>query len=123
MPSPDLLPETPPARESGRFYCALQHCGRNAAWVRLSGELDRAAAPQLATHLDDALVSARLVVVDLRELSFMDSTGLGVVVAAHDRARQTQRRLVLVRGPAHVSRLLDLTGLSDRLAITDLEPV
>jgi anti-anti-sigma factor len=120
-PFPDTC-ETADAEQASGFGCVVQHTGRDAAWVRLSGELDLASTSLLARRLDEALRTARLIVVDLRELTFMERASLGVVVAAHSRARRTERRLVLVRGPAQVSRLLDTTGLSNQLEITSLEP-
>ncbi len=123
MPSSNPLPEAPPVREAAVFGCVLHHSGRDAAWIRLSGELDLATAPQLTMRLDEALISARLVVIDLRQLTFMDSTGLAVLINAHNRARRGERRLVLIRGPLQVDRLLKLTGLADRLEITDLQSV
>ena len=53
---------------------------------------------------------------DLAGLSFMDSTGLRLIVAAAARAGEAGRRFVVVRGPDPVHRVLELTGL-DRLEI------
>jgi anti-anti-sigma factor len=63
---------------------------------------------------------AQLVVVDLRHLEFMDSTGLSVLVRAHQRAEENGRRLGLVNGSQQVQRLLTLTGVADRLTLTDV---
>jgi anti-sigma B factor antagonist len=115
------LPRDPSGPESGVFRLRPQHRGRDAAWIRLSGELDLATAAQFAARLNDALSAARLVVVDLRQLTFMDSTGLSVLVTAQHRARRSGRRLVLIRGPRQVDRLLKLIGFADRLEITDLQ--
>jgi anti-sigma B factor antagonist len=105
------------------FACALHHSGRDAVWVRVSGELDLAGAPELERGLDNGLTGARLAVVDLRQLTFMDAAGIHVIVEAHDRAVRTGRRLVLIRGHAQVTRLLDLTGLTNRLDAVDLTPL
>jgi anti-anti-sigma factor len=118
-----LSPETYVTPDVPAFRCILQLTGRSAAWVRLTGELDLANSSHLTHRLDQALGAARLIVLDLRQLTFMDSAGLAVIVAAHNRARRTRRRLVLVRGPAQVSRLLDVAGVSVRLEITNLKPV
>ena len=72
--------------------------------------------------LQEALSRALLVVVDLRELAFIDSTGLHMLIKPDARARRTGRRLVFVRGPAQIDRVLELIGLSGRLEIIDLEP-
>jgi anti-sigma B factor antagonist len=102
--------------------CVLSHSDRDAAWVRLGGELDLTSGPELAQSLRQALGGSRVVVVDLRQLAFMDSAGVHVIVDAHNRARRAGRRLVIIRGPGQVTRLLDLTGFSDRLEIVDLDP-
>ena len=104
------------------FDCQIHPGGPDTAWVRGRGELDLASAPQLKQALADALGAMPLVVLDLRELTFMDSTGIHVVIEADSQARRAGRRLVLVRGPAQVDRLLELVGLTDRLEIIDLEP-
>jgi anti-sigma B factor antagonist len=116
-------PETSSAPEPALFGCVVQYTGRDAAWLRLTGELDLTTAPQLASRLDEGLTRVRLIVVDLRELTFMDCTALAVIVAAHNRARCSERRLVLIRGPQPVDRLLKLTGLADRMEITDLQSI
>ncbi len=86
--------------------------------LRLIGELDLAAAPTLEKELSKVAVAERLV-VDLRELEFIDSTGLSVLVKANRRAQEAGRHFGLVRGGAQVQRLLSLTGLTDRLTIAD----
>jgi anti-sigma B factor antagonist len=126
MPSPE--PFLPPPRgldslAPGSFGCALHHSGRDAAWLTLGGELDLAAASQLAPRLEEALAGARLVIVDLRGLTLMDSAGLAAIVTAHRRARRSGRRLVLVRGPEQVDRLLQITAVPDQLEITALPQI
>ena len=46
------------------------------------------------------------MIVDLRELEFMDSTGLSILVRAHQRADENSQRFALVKGPQQVERLL-----------------
>ncbi len=92
------------------------------AWVRVTGELDIATVPELKQTLGRAEDRARRVVLDLRELTFMDTSGVHVIVDANVRATSAERQLVLVRGPAQVDRLLALTGARDALEIVDLNP-
>ena len=66
-----------------------------------------------------AALDKPLVIVDLRELEFMDSTGLSVLVKAHQRAEEQGRRFGLVNGSQQVQRLLTLTGVADRLTVVD----
>lgn len=93
----------------------------DATVISVSGELDLASSPALEEELERVAQSnAQLVVVDLRNLEFMDSTGLSVLVRAHQRAEENGRRLGLVNGSQQVQRLLTLTGVADRLALTDV---
>jgi anti-anti-sigma regulatory factor len=62
----------------------------------------------------------RLVVADLRELTFVDSYGMCVMVCASIRARRAGRRLVFVREPSQVQRLLALSETTDLVEIVDL---
>ena len=89
-----------------------------AAVVVVSGELDLASGPALEDEL--VRVSAvELVVLDLRELEFMDSTGLSILVKANQRAIDEGRRFGLVKGSPQVQRLLYLTGVAERLTLVD----
>jgi anti-sigma B factor antagonist len=88
--------------------------------LRLTGELDLYTAPAL----DDALVEAEgeswpLLVLDLTELEFMDSSGLRLIVRSHARAEQSNRRLVVVNGPTTVARVFSATDLDSKLHIVD----
>ena len=79
-----------------------------------------ASSPALEEKLDEVFGSdAELVILDLRELEFMDSTGLSVLIRAHQTAEAEERRLYLVKGPPQVQRLLTLTGVGERLAAVD----
>ena len=65
----------------------------------LGGERDLRTVPALTAVLDEIERDAPpLIVVDLRELQFMDSSGLGELVHADRRARAERRRVVLVTG-------------------------
>ena len=91
-----------------------------AVVIGVRGELDLASSPGLEHELErGAATNAELVIVDLRELEFMDSTGLSVIVRAHQRAIETGQRFGVVRGPQQVQRLLALTGVADRLTLAD----
>jgi anti-sigma B factor antagonist len=86
----------------------------------LTGELDLVSGPRLAEALRRVEDSdAELLVLDLRELEFMDSTGLHLLVKAQQMAERSGRRLALVRGGEQVQRLLSLTGLAELLTIVD----
>lgn len=83
--------------------------------LRLVGELDVAAAPPVREALMAAIDSgSRHVVVDCSALDFLDSSGLGVLVAARTRARGAGGSLLLTGVQPPLERLLAVTGV-DRL--------
>jgi anti-anti-sigma factor len=97
-----------------------QRDGDRAVVIGVSGELDLASSPGLEQELERHMsLGTELVIVDLRQLEFMDSTGLSVLVRAHQRAVEAGRRFAVVRGPQQVQRLLTLTGVADRLTLVD----
>jgi anti-sigma B factor antagonist len=88
--------------------------------IAVRGELDLASSPALQEELDRVAASdATLLIIDLRNLDFMDSTGLSVLVRAHQRTEEQGRQLAMVKGPQQVQRLLSLTGVADRLKLVD----
>jgi anti-sigma B factor antagonist len=104
------------------FACTLETGDVGPAVVRVAGELDLSTASWLEQALRRAESRAQLVVLDLRQLTFMDSCGAHLIVDASTRARRAKCRLMLVRGPAQVDRLFSLCGASDVLEIVDLDP-
>ena len=88
--------------------------------VELSGELDLATAPKLEDELSRVEGDGPdVIVLDLRPLAFMDSSGLRALLSADARARESGRRLVLIRGDERVQRVLRITRLDERLEIVD----
>lgn len=89
--------------------------------ILLGGELDLATAPELEESLRsvESNDTLGLVVLDLRKLRFIDSSGLRVVIGADSRARKSGRRLVLVQGGDSVHRVFRLTLLDQRLEFVD----
>lgn len=96
--------------------------GSCASWVHVAGKLDRATSRQLARTLAEAQLTARLLMLDLRELTFIDSSAVDVIVDAAVTARRRGGRLMLARGPAEVDRVFTLTGACDQVLIIDLYP-
>jgi anti-sigma B factor antagonist len=87
-----------------------------AAVVNLKGELDIAAAPALTKALDElATRDIRSVVLDLRGLDFIDSSGLRAILRADALARDNGHELLLVRGTEAVQRVFELTRMDGRL--------
>jgi anti-sigma B factor antagonist len=91
------------------------------AIVRPTGELDLSGAAVLEAELDRLAEEPDLatVVLDMRGLEFMDSSGLRLVVVADMRARETGRRFALIRGGETVHRVFEITRMSDRLDFVD----
>jgi anti-anti-sigma factor len=88
--------------------------------VALAGELDIVNAPGLEERLAAIEADgADTLILDLRDVEFIDSTGLRALIAANERARSAGRRLVVVSGAKAVDRLLSLTQLDQRLEIVD----
>jgi len=94
--------------------------GDRALVIGVSGELDLASSPELERELERGTSSdVELLIIDLRKLEFMDSTGLSVLVRAHQAATRDGKRFAVVRGPQQVQRLLSLTGVAERLTVVD----
>jgi len=94
----------------------IDRIGDNAVLVALAGELDLSRAYTFDEEMR-RLEAQRpeAIVLDLRELNFLDSAGLGRVLALQRRARRDGRRLVVVRGCRAVQRLFAITALDARL--------
>ena len=101
------------------FRLEVRSEGRSTV-IAVRGELDLASSPALQEELDRVAASdSEMLIIDLRELDFMDSTGLSVLVRAHQRIEEQGRQLAMVKGPQQVQRLLSLTGVADRLTVVD----
>jgi len=84
----------------------------------LSGELDMATAP----HLEREIASASndqpdAIVLDLRGLDFIDSTGLRTLITEHERSHAVGRKFALVQGSKQVDRLMSITRVAEHLQI------
>ena len=89
--------------------------GPDVVRVSLEGELDLSNVLYVEEEIRKAEKRKPALVLDLRQLRFLDSTGLRVIVSAHQRARKQGRRLRIVPGGEAVKRLFRLSGLERRL--------
>jgi anti-anti-sigma factor len=87
--------------------------------MALRGELDLGTVPQFRDRLADAERDGTTLVVDLRRVTFIDSSGIGELLGAHQRARRTGRRLVVVRDEnTSVADVLRVSALDRKLEVT-----
>lgn len=93
----------------------------SVAVVGLVGELDLAGAERLGQEIErlGAAPGVETVVLDLRELEFMDSSGLREIVTAGSTLRAAQRELALVPGPDTVMRVFEITRMAERMTFVD----
>ncbi|MGP0030184.1 MAG: STAS domain-containing protein [Acidimicrobiales bacterium] len=88
--------------------------------VAVSGEIDVATAPQLQETLHALIARGRTdLVVDLLEVTFLDSTALGVLVGALKRCREQGGELRLVVTEPRIVKIFEITGLTTVFRIVD----
>lgn len=88
--------------------------------LEIEGELDMASASLLTDTLDGAdLQAVDTVVLDLRSVSFIDSTGLRTIFSARNTVREAGRRFAVTPGSPQVQRVLSLTRLDEHLHTLD----
>jgi stage II sporulation protein AA (anti-sigma F factor antagonist) len=81
--------------------------------VQLSGELDQYSAARVRQELDDLIADTRVkrLVFDMQELSFMDSSGIGVVLGRYRTISQRGGSVAVSGESSHVRRIMQLAGL------------
>jgi len=100
---------------TNRFECDIENAERGAECVlTVRGDIDLASASDFETALRTALDAApSSIVIDLAALSFIDSSGLRVLVSVSKDAQSHGATLGLRNVPRHAQRVLDITGLSE----------
>ena len=89
-----------------------------AVVVRVSGEVDIQTSPILDSHLQQVLgEGVASIVVNLAEVTFLDSTGLSVLVAGLKRCQGAGGTLQVVSPRPHVQRIFEVTGLTDAFQV------
>lgn len=88
--------------------------------VALSGEVDVYGSPQLREQLREVVEQSPWdeIALDLRNLSFIDSTGLGVLVGTLKRLREEDRTMVLEAPSPAVYKVFEITGLNQVFTIS-----
>ncbi|HEX3432749.1 MAG TPA: DUF6328 family protein [Solirubrobacteraceae bacterium] len=88
--------------------------------LQLAGELDLASSPIFERALEDAsLAAAPLLVLDLDGLKFVDSTGLRIILLAHEGARARGQQFAITPGSPQVQRLLNITSVAEHMRVID----
>jgi anti-sigma B factor antagonist len=104
-------------RQYSALWCAVRR-RRGTYLVNVYGELDLATVGDFDAALDRAFVSgAPRIVVDLAELSSIDSTGLRSLVLFNERCEDAGRELAIRRGSRRVQKAFEATRLDDRLPL------
>lgn len=96
---------------------------RDNRWIRLSvtGEIDVFTAPNLRERLLPLCQEGETVIVDLSNVDYIDSTGLGVFVGAYKIQQTSASKMVLTGVNRRLSRLFRITGLQDIIEIEEKE--
>ena len=87
--------------------------------VKLVGEFDMGSIGEFRAALEGASEQWRCAEIDLRDLVFMDSSGLQELVRLNNRAHERNLEVVLIKPSAPVMRLLELTGLQSHFTIRE----
>jgi anti-sigma B factor antagonist len=92
------------------------HDGRRL--IAVHGELDLFTAPELRTRINQTIdEGTRELIVDLSETAFLDSTGLGVLLAAFKRMRSCEGELVIIDSRSNVRKTFEVAGVDQILTI------
>jgi anti-anti-sigma factor len=122
VPPPSSADAAPPTPEAASFDITLTRTPGRAT-LTLVGELDITTTPRLSKYLSTlAQTHQGLIVIDLRQLTFLDSTGVRALVRADSYARRDGWNLAIVKGPPQVQRVLEICGLTEVLPLAD-EPL
>jgi anti-sigma B factor antagonist len=109
-----MLP--PPDRESGRGHVDLTIATREAAGrtvVSVGGEIDVYTAPRLREEITELVAAGTYdLVIDMSEVEFLDSTGLGVLVGGLKKVRAHDGSLQLVCSQDRLLKIFRITGLA-----------
>lgn len=89
----------------------------------LQGEVDAYTVPRVSERLTPIVLNERYVsvTVDLADVTYMDSTGIGVLIGALKASKQSGCQLLIQRIPSRIDRLFQITGLKDILSIVPPE--
>jgi anti-anti-sigma factor len=102
-----------------RFEVSERDLEGGARDIQVEGELDLAVAGQLDEALVKAIEQCEQVLVGLERCAFIDSSGIAVILRAHNRMQEEGHRLVVYAPTAQVLRVLSMTGLTSNGLVFD----
>jgi anti-sigma B factor antagonist len=115
VPHSDHRLDSPVVTMPGDFDVRSETMPAGAAVVRVSGELDLATAPRLEEALAEQ--AADPVVVDLSDCTFLDSAGMGVLLASTRALRESGRSLRVATADPRILRVLEITAVDTLIAV------
>jgi anti-anti-sigma factor len=112
-----------PEPEAGAWFFSLRHPVEDGSIrIVMVGEFDVASAGRAREAIRRAQDDAAEVICDLGDVTFIDVCGLHVLLDASVQARRTGARLIVVHGPAFISRALGALGLEGALELDSRSP-
>jgi anti-sigma B factor antagonist len=100
-----------------RLAVSVEAEGQNVSVVALSGELDLSTIPLLERRLLDEVNSKAAVVVDLTDVSFIDSSGIGLLIQAFRSGEDDERLHTVIADGTQVDRVFRLAGIDRALPL------
>lgn len=110
---------TIPISSMQRFNVTEQDLRPGCRDIQIEGELDLAVAGQLDEVLTTAIAECNCVLVGLERCEFIDSSGIAVILRAHNRMEADGNRLAVYAPTAQVLRVLSMTGLTSNGLVFD----
>ena len=109
------MPSDASTQSAGPFSIAVES-RPDAVQIAPKGEVDLATVEQVQRQIGQAIAAGTpRIVIDLRGVEFLDSTGLHMLMAANAQAQDEQRELSIIPGTRTVQRIFEITGLIDLL--------
>jgi anti-sigma B factor antagonist len=104
---------------NNQFDVTVWHQDRQSVSVVLSGELDLCSAPKFRNCLAELANTGVInMVIDLANLTFLDSVGISLLVTGFKRSTRSGGSFTICNAPPHAMRVLELTGLVDLLTVS-----
>jgi anti-sigma B factor antagonist len=108
--------------EDGQDFEVTRRGTLDGVIVAPAGEIDLATVDEVRAAIDAARAQTSLVILDLRQVTFIDSAGVRLVVEGAQELAAQGGELVVVRGGPDVRRVFDLVGLDGRVRMLDAPP-